>query len=352
MASRQLPKTFRKLVISKLSTNFREAVELVTVPMLQPGPDELLVKSRYVGINATDINYSAGRYHRGQSPPFDAGLEGVGEVVSTGEKCTNFHKGQTVAYVKNGTFSEYMTIPSNRAFPLPKMDPAYVSLLVSGLTAGIALHKIGEMKSKETVLVTAAAGGTGQFAVQLAKLAGCHVIGTCSTDAKAEFLKSLGCDRPVNYKTEKLDAVLKKEYPKGVDVVYESIGGEMFDTCVNRLATKGRLVTIGFITGYQSKLGFTPVKTATLVPKLLGRSASVRGFMLFHYPEDFKATLAKLVDFYDSGKLKCNLDFGHTSPTGVFKGLDSVTDAVEYLHSGKSTGKVVVEIPDDMKSHL
>ncbi|XP_078348992.1 prostaglandin reductase-3-like [Oculina patagonica] len=75
MASRQLPKTFRKLVISKLSTNFREAVELVTVPMLQPGPDELLVKSRYVGINATDINYSAGRYHRGQSPPFDAGLE-------------------------------------------------------------------------------------------------------------------------------------------------------------------------------------------------------------------------------------------------------------------------------------
>lgn len=61
----------------------------------------------------------------------------------------------------------------------------------------------------------------------------------------------------------------------------------------------------------------------------MGRSASVRGFMLFHYPEDFKPTLAKLVDFYDSGKLKCNLDFGHTSPTGVFKGLDSITDAVE-----------------------
>lgn len=188
--------------------------------------------------------------------------------------------------------------------------------------------------------------------MQLAKLAGCHVIGTCSTDTKAEFLKSLGCDRPVNYKTEKLDAVLKKEFPKGVDVVYESIGGEMFDTCVNRLATKGRLVTIGFITGYKSKLGFTPSKNATLVPKLLSRSASIHGFLLFHFVEEFRPAFAKLVDLYDSGKLKCNLDFGQASPTGVFKGLDSIADAVEYLHSGKSAGKVVVEIPDDTKSRL
>jgi len=335
-----------------LSTNYREAVETVSVPMLKPGPHEVLVKNRYVGINATDINHSAGRYHPGQSPPLDAGLEGVGEVVLTGEKCSHFPIGSAVGYIKYGTFSEYMTIPSNHVLPLPRLDPAYVSLLISGLTAGIALDKAGEIKKEETVLVTAAAGGTGQFAVQLAKLAGCHVVGTCSTDAKAEFLKSLGCDRPVNYKTENLDQVLKKEYPKGCDVVYESIGGEMFDTCVNRLATRGRLVTIGFITGYQSKLGFTPVKNATLVPKLLTRSASVRGFLLFHYMEDFKPTLNKLVGLYDSGKLKCNLDFGQASPSGVFRGLDSIVDAVEYLHSGKSSGKVVVELPDDTKSRL
>lgn len=352
MAARRLPETFRKLIISKLSTNYREAAELVTVPMLKPGPDELLVKNRYVGINATEINHSAGRYNPGVPPPFDGGLEGIGEVVLTGEKCKNFHQGQAVGYFQFGTFSEYMTISSKQAFPLPRVDPVYVSLLISGLTAGIALDKVGEIKSNEIVLVTAAAGGTGQFAVQLAKLAGCHVIGTCSTDAKGDFLKSLGCDRPVNYKTEKLDEVLKKEFPNGVDVVYESIGGEIFDICVNRLAKKGRLVTIGFITGYQSKLGFTPVKNATLVLKLLSKSASVRGFLLFHYAEEFKSTLAKLVDLYDSGKLKCHIDVGHSSPTGVFKGLDSIPDAVEYLHSGKSSGKVVVEIPDNPKSLL
>ncbi|XP_073246646.1 prostaglandin reductase-3-like [Porites lutea] len=351
-AARQLPETFRKLVITKLSTNYREAVELETVPMLQPGPNELLIKNRYVGINATEINHSAGRYHPAQSPPLEAGLEGIGEVVSTGEKCTDVPIGQAVGYFKYGSFSEYMTIPSKRVFPLPRIDPAYVSLLISGLTAGIALEKVGEIKKNETVLVTAAAGGTGQFAVQLAKLAGCHVIGTCSTDAKGEFLKSLGCDRPVNYKTENLDQVLKKEYPNGCDVVYESIGGEMFDTCVNRLATKGRLVTIGFITGYKSKLGFSPVKNATLIPKLLTRSASVRGFLLFHYVEEYKPTVDKLVNLYDSGKLKCSIDFGRNSSPGGFKGLDSVVDAVEYLHSGKSSGKVVVELPDDVKSRL
>lgn len=351
-AARKLPETFRKLVITKLSTNYREAVESLTVPMLQPKPDELLLKNRYVGINATDINHSAGRYDPGKSPPLDAGLEGIAEVVLAGDNCTNFHVGQAVSYLKSGAFSEYMTIPSNHVLPLPRLDPAYVSLLVSGLTAGIALEKVGEIKNKETVLITAAAGGTGQFAVQLAKQAGCHVIGTCSTDSKVKFLKTLGCDRPINYKTENLNEVLKKEFPKGCDVVYESIGGEMFDTCMNRLATRGRLVTIGFITGYQSKLGFPPVKNSTIVPKLLAKSASLRGFLLFHYVEEFKPALAKLVSLYDSGHLKCTLDFGQSSPSGYFKGLDSIVDAVEYLHSGKSFGKVVVELPDDSKSRL
>ncbi len=85
------------------------------------------------------------------------------------------------------------------------------------------------MKTGETVLVTAAAGGTGQFAVQLAKLAGNTVIATCSTPEKVKLLKELGCDRVINYKTENLEQVLKSEYPNGVDIVYESVGGETFN---------------------------------------------------------------------------------------------------------------------------
>lgn len=85
----------------------------------------------------------------------------------------------------------------------------------TGLTASIALEQVGQMKSGQTVLVTAAAGGTGVFAVQLAKLAGNHVIGTCSSDEKIGMLKQLGCDRVINYKKENFAKVLKTEYPQG-----------------------------------------------------------------------------------------------------------------------------------------
>lgn len=134
-------------------------------------------------------------------------------------------------------------------------------------------------------LCAAAAGATGSFAVQLAKQAGCHVIGTCSSDDKAAMLKGLGCDRPVNYKKEDLFKVLREEYPKGVDVVYEGVGGKMFDVALNNLAVKGRLVVIGFISGYQDSTGWTGAGSTQkpIGPKILGKSASIRGFFLNDY---------------------------------------------------------------------
>jgi prostaglandin reductase 3 len=106
------------------------------------------------------------------------------------------------------------------------------------------------MKSNETVLVTAAAGGAGQIAVQLAKQAGNHVIGTCSSVEKAAFLKSIGCDRVINYRIENLSKVLKKNYPKGVDIVFESVGCQMFQECMESLAVKGRMIIIGAVSTY------------------------------------------------------------------------------------------------------
>ncbi|EDO48723.1 predicted protein, partial [Nematostella vectensis] len=350
MAVRNLPKTFRKLVVSRLSTNFREAVETVSAKMLEPGPEEVLVKTRYAGINATDINHTAGRYKPWNKPPFDAGLEGLGEVVATGKDYKGkFSVGQPVMFMRFGGFAEY-TLTEKDIVPVPRTNPIFLTLPISGMTAALSLEKLGELKKGETVLVTAAAGGTGQFAVQLAKQAGCHVIGTCSTEAKCDFLKSIGCDRPINYKTESLDKVLNKEYPKGIDVIYESIGGEIFDTCVNRLATKGRIIVIGFITAYKSQLGFNPSKTGTLLPKLLMKSGSLRTFMLFNYLSDMPTVFPRLISMLETGQLRISIDRGESSPRGPFCGLDSIYDAVEYLHDGKNRGKVVVEIAENTKS--
>ena len=227
-----------------LGTRFREVVQLQTVPTPRAKPRELLVRKRYASINASDINSS--------QPPFDTGFEVSGRWWRRGETATGFVQGDPVVFMHAGSFSEYVY---RRATLVPRDDPAYLALLVSGHCV-ISLERVGEVKEEDTVLVTAAAGGTGQFAVQLAKLAGCHVIGTCSTDEKAAFLQRIGCDQPINYKRESLQQVLREECPGGVGVVHEGVGGEVFNTCVKNLAVKGRLVVIGFIDSYQSS-GFS-----------------------------------------------------------------------------------------------
>ena len=244
---------YRKIQVNELSSDFRAATSIVegTVGDLQD--DEVLVRNVWVGINASDINYTAGHYRPGLAPPFDAGFEAVGTVLRCGQAVEHLKPGQTVALTSYSAFGEMQVAKAARCAPVAELSPRVLPLFVSGLTASLALECVGQIQSSDVVLVTAAAGGTGTFAVQLAKLKGCHVIGTCSSASKVEFLKQLGCDRVVNYKEESLDEVLKKEYKKGVDLVYESVGGDMYDTAVANLAIKGRLIIIGMISGYQDQ---------------------------------------------------------------------------------------------------
>ncbi|XP_056377401.1 prostaglandin reductase 3 [Hyla sarda] len=349
-----IPTYMKKLVVTQLSPDFRKAVTLMpNVPVPVPGDGELLVRNRYIGINASDINFSSGRYDSSVKPPFDIGFEGIGEVVALGLSASkNFTVGQPVAYVKNGCFAEYITVPADIAIPVPLVKPELLTLLISGTTAYISLKEFGYLSEGKKVLVTAAAGGTGQFAVQLAKNAKCYVIGTCSSEEKAGFLKSIGCDLPINYRSESVASVIKAKIPEGIDVVYESIGGKMFDIAVNSLATKGHLIIIGFISGYQTSSGIMPVKAGALPAALLRKSASVHGFFLPHYMSEYKEALLALVKLYQNGKLVCEVDHGEQSPEGRFTGLESVFRAVDYMYTGKNIGKIVVELPHLVNSKL
>ncbi|XP_005109603.2 prostaglandin reductase-3 [Aplysia californica] len=351
MAAKQLPSTLRQLLVKKLGTNFREVTEIAAKPIPQLGAKDILIKNRYVGINASDINFTAGRYDPTLRPPFPAGFEGLGEVAAVGES-SKIKPGQFVAYSHFGAFADYIVVPEKVAIPVPACDPGLISIMVSGLTASIALDKSADLKSGETVLVTAAAGGTGQYAVQLAKLAGCHVIGTCSSQDKVEFLQSIGCDRAVNYRQENLDAVLSKEYPKGVDVVYESVGADMFKTSVKNLARFGRLLVIGQIATYEGTVKVDDLSAAATAMMLLTKSASMKGFLLFHYPADFAGHVAKLAQLYMEGKLKVSVDKGERAATGPFVGLEKVADAVEYMYTRANVGKIVVEVSPELKSSL
>ena len=214
-----VPASYRRIVVARLSDDFRKATEIVEVPMPAEIPEgRVLVRRLYVGVNASDVNFSAGRYHGAKAArsklPFPAGFESVGVVVAAGKGVPAVCRvGASVASMEYGNFSEWGIHKARNLIPVPEPSPEMVALLTSGLTASIALEEAG-MRRGQTVLVTAAAGGTGQFAVQLAKAAGNHVVATCGNASKVALLKRLGADRVVNYREEDLKAVLKAEYRK------------------------------------------------------------------------------------------------------------------------------------------
>ena len=327
--------TYKKIVAHKYSKNFREASEIVSADIVQPGPGQLLIKTHFGGVNASDVNISGGVYFSDGNFPFDLGCESVGEVVAIGPDVTQFEVGDAVASPQMGSaYSEMLCRDVDQFIKVPQCSPEYLSVSVAGLTASIGLYEAGDMSSGETVLITAAAGGVGNWCVQLAKLAGNHVIGTCSTPEKAQELKRLGCDRVVVYSEEDLGVVLAAEYPDGIDLIFEQVGGATFDTCVDHLATRGRILICGFISEYMG--GTQEITAPRIYHKLLWKSAQIRAFLYKDWPDQIAGHLERLIEQVANGSIKPLLD-----PT-VFEGIDSAAEALDYLHSGRNTGKVVV----------
>lgn len=330
-------RNFKKTVLRKFDENFKSAIEIVEVPILKPAPNEILIRNKYAGINAGFDTLAC----RNKIPyvnltlPFDLGVEAVGKIVEVGENVKDLQIGDAVVTTSRGGYCEYRIIEAKLAVKVSEAIPEILTLMPTGVSALIALEQVGEMKSHETVLVTAAAGGTGHIAVQLAKLAGNHVIGTCGNEAKTELLKKLGCDRVINYRQENINQVLKQEYPQGINLVFECVGKQLFDICVDNLAIKGRLVVVGSISEYAQNP--EPIMQPRIYHKLMWKAASVRGFLNPLYAEYIESAQNTLLDFFYNNKIKVAID------SMQFKGIESIPAAVEHLLNGKNSGKVVVE---------
>jgi NADPH-dependent curcumin reductase CurA len=330
-------KAYKKLVANQFNQDFESAIEIVEVPIPKPAASQLLIQNKFAGINSGfDTLLCQGKVpYVNLTPPFDLGVEAVGEVVDVGDDVYTFQVGDAVVTtLRGGGYREYQVIDANLAVKVRDATPEVLTLMPTGISALVALEKVGEMKSSEMVLVTAAAGGTGHIAVQLAKLAGNHVIGTCGSERKAELLKKLGCDRIINYRTENLDQVLKTEYPNGINLVFDCVGKQVFDACVENLAIRGRLVVVGFISEYGRSL--EEVTQPRIYHKLFWKAASVRGFLMPLYQEYAAEARDRLLDLFYSDKLKVVID-----PT-PFNGIESIPIAVKYLLDRRNCGKVVV----------
>ena len=331
-----MSETYKKLVARRYTRTYRDAGEVIEADRVAPGPGQVLIQNRFGGVNASDVNISGGVYFSDGNFPFDLGCESTGEVLEVGAGVTDLAPGDCVVSPSLGSaYTELLYRNAAEVVKVPECSPELMGVVVAGCTASMGLNIVGEMGTGETVLITAAAGGVGSWCVQLAKLAGNHVIGTCSTQEKAVELKRLGCDRVIVYREENLGEVLAAEYPDGIDLIFEQVGQDTFDTCVDNVAVRGRILICGFVSEYTS--GPQEVLEQRIYHKLLWKSAQIRAFLFSHWPEQIPEHIQANLELVQSGKVDPLID-----PT-VFNGVDDAVNAVEFLHSGKNIGKVIVQ---------
>ncbi|MCP2297608.1 NADPH2:quinone reductase [Nocardia amikacinitolerans] len=233
----------------------RDVLRFEEVADPEPGSGQLLVRVLAAPANFPDVLLCRGEYQIKPPLPFTPGVELCGEVVAIGAGVTRFAVGDRVIGTPNlpgGAFAELAIIDEGNAFPAPgALDDAEASALSIGYQTGwFALHRRTSLRPGETLLVHAAAGGVGSCAVQLGKAAGATVIGVVGGAEKAEYCRSLGADLVIDRHTEDfLPVVQEFTDGRGVDVVYDPVGGDAYAKSTKCIAFEGRILVIGFAGG-------------------------------------------------------------------------------------------------------
>ena len=248
-----IPATMRALQQTSLDGP-RDLRLISDAPVPSPGPGEILIRVTAAGVNFVDISQARGTFAGGPQPPYLAGIEGAGEVTAVGEGVTGLEPGMHVigTGIKGGAFAEYMVLPAVAALPVPAgwTDEQALGLVVNWPTAMAALRPLGGVTAGHTVLIHAAAGGTGQAAVKIAKHYGATVIATASPD-KHEVVRALGADHVIDSRGTDIAAeVVGLTDGAGVDLVLESVGGATLDASLAAAKrVTGRVVVYGLAGG-------------------------------------------------------------------------------------------------------
>jgi NADPH2:quinone reductase len=221
------------------------------VPTPAPGPGEALVRITASGVNFIDIYHRTGQYKG--ALPLTLGQEAAGVVEAIGEGVSEVSVGMRVAYaMQQGAYAQYAVVPAWKLVAIPQgvSDQLAAAVMLQGMTAHYLSHSTYPLKPGDVAVVHAAAGGVGQLLVQLAKRRGAFVIGTVSTEEKAELARSLGADITVNYTRDDFAEVVRRETRgRGADVVYDSVGKATFDQSLSALRPRGYMVLYGQSSG-------------------------------------------------------------------------------------------------------
>jgi NADPH2:quinone reductase len=224
-----------------------EAMQLVDAPTPEPGPQQALVRIAAAGVNFIDVYFRTGLY---KAPlPVTLGNEGAGVVESVGPDVTEVKPGDRVAYVMaRGSYAEFAVVPSALLVKIPDhvdFNTAAAAML-QGMTAHYLTHSTYPLKSGDTCLVHAAAGGAGGLIVQMARMLGARVFGTVSTEEKAQIARAHGVDEAILYTSQDFEHEVRRLTDgRGVDVVYDSVGKTTFDQSLSSLRPRGMMALFG-----------------------------------------------------------------------------------------------------------
>ncbi len=311
-----------------------------TEPVAEPGPGGVLVKTLYLSLDPA----MRGWMNEGKSyiPPVEIGAVmragGVGQVIASQNPA--FAVGD---YVNAGLdVQDYCLIPEAaiRRSGLFKIDPAlglttWLNVLgMPGMTGFFGLMEVGLPKAGETVVVSGAAGAVGQTVGQIAKLKGCRVVGIAGGQAKCDWVvKELGFDACIDYKNSDVRAGLKEHCPKGIDIYFDNVGGEILDMVLAKITRGARIIICGAISQYNNT---TPVKGPANYLSLLVNRARMQGIVVFDYADRYPLAIAEMADYLKAGAMKSKED--------VVVGLENFPQTLLKLFNGENFGKLVLQV--------
>jgi NADPH2:quinone reductase len=308
-----------------------EVLAYEDVPVPEPRAGEARVKIEASGVNFIDIYHRTGLYPMNR--PCILGSEGAGIVDAVGEGVTGVKQGDRVAYAMiPGSYAEYAVVPAGKLVPVPDDIDAKsaAGIMLQGMTAHYLTHSTYPLQKDETALVHAAAGGVGLLLVQVAKMLGARVIGTVSTEAKADLVRKAGADEIILYTQADFLAEAKRiTNGQGVHVVYDSVGATTFEKSLDCLRPRGYLVLFGQSSGPVA--AFDPAKLAAKGSLFLTRPS------LAHYTLTRAELLRRATDLFDwmqAGKLKLRIE--KSLP------LQDASEAQQLLEKRRTTGKLIL----------
>ncbi|ARU90322.1 NADPH:quinone oxidoreductase family protein [Pseudomonas sp. M30-35] len=297
--------------------------------------NEVVIDVHCAGVNFPDTLIIEGKYQFKPPFPFSPGGEAAGVVSSVGEKVSHLKVGDRVMALTGwGSFAEQVAVPSYNVMPVPKLMD-FPSAAAFGMTYGTSMHALKQranLQPGETLLVLGASGGVGLAAVEIGKAMGAKVIAAASSAEKLDVAKAAGADELINYNESNLKEEVKRiTGGQGADVIYDPVGGDLFDLAVRSIAWNGRLLVVGFASG---RIPEVPVNLMLL------KGASVVGVFWGSFaqrqPQDNLANFQQLFAWHAEGKLKPLV-----SETFA---LEKAADAINLLGQRKAVGKVVVQV--------